>query len=205
MKKLLYAAGGLLVLALALQVRQVYAEKGLENPLYRVEKRDGLFEYRSYEGYLVAEVTIQGSRDQAANKGFTILANYIFGGNQSRQDPERSEKLAMTAPVTQLPTGQDEWRIRFMMPTKYTLESLPVAKDDRIRFFRAEPARFLALSFSGAWAEHELVVHKERLLTYARDRSLKVEGEPFYAFYNSPFVAPQLRRNEVLIKLAPSI
>lgn len=108
----------------------------------------------------------------------------------------------MTAPVTQLPVDEGAWKIRFMMPKKYTLENLPIAKDDRIRFFHTEPERYLAFNFSGAWKDGQLNQAKEKLLEYVRNSHLKVEGEPFYAFYKSPFVPPPLRRNEVLLKLS---
>ena len=202
MKKLLLLAGSLIGLALVLQVRQVYSEQALESPDYQVEKRDDRFEFRRYESYLVAEVTVSGPREKAANQGFSILAGYIFGSNQSRKTPAESEKIAMTAPVTQLPVDEGAWKIRFMMPKKYTLENLPIAKDDRIRFFHTEPERYLAFNFSGAWKDDQLNQAKEKLLEYVRNSQLKVEGEPFYAFYNSPFVPPPLRRNEVLLKLS---
>lgn len=202
MKKLLFLAGSVIGLALLLQVRQVYSEQGLESPDYKVEKRDGRFEFRRYESYLVAEVTVSGPREKAANQGFSILAGYIFGSNQSKQTPAESEKIAMTAPVTQLPVAEGAWKIRFMMPKKYTLDNLPSAKDERIRFFQTQPERYLSLDFSGAWKDDQLNKNKAKLLDYVRSAQVQVDGEPFYAFYNSPFVPPPLRRNEVLIKLS---
>lgn len=203
MKKLIFVAGALIALTLVLQVRQVYSEQSLESPDYKVEKKDGRVEYRRYESYLVAEVTVSGPREKAANQGFSILAGYIFGSNQSRQTPAESEKIAMTAPVTQMPAAEGAWKIRFMMPKKYNLENLPKAKDERIRFFRTQPERYLALDFSGAWKDDQLNQNKAKLLEYVRSAQVRVDGEPFYAFYNSPFVPPPLRRNEVLIKLSP--
>lgn len=203
MKKLIFVAGSIIALALVLQVRQVFSEQALESPDYTVEKQDGRFEYRRYQSYLVAEVTVSGPREKAANQGFSVLAGYIFGSNQSRQAPAESEKIAMTAPVTQLPAAEGAWKIRFMMPKKYTLENLPTAKDDRIRFFHTQPERYLALHFSGAWKDDQLNQNKAKLLEYVRNAQVQVEGEPFYAFYNSPFVPPPLRRNEVLVKLLP--
>ncbi len=203
MKRFLFVAASLVALALVLQARQVYSEQGLESPDYKVEKRDGPFEYRSYDSYLVAEVTVDGPREKAANQGFSILAGYIFGSNQSRQAPAEPEKIAMTAPVTQIPTAAGAWKIRFMMPKKYTLESLPAAKDERIRFFQTEPERYLAFRFSGAWNDAQLNQQKQKLLDYIRAGQVKVDGEPFFAFYNSPFVPPPMRRNEVFLKLKP--
>jgi hypothetical protein len=202
MKKIWWAAS-LIGLAVLLQVRQVYSEQALEGPDYRVEKRDGRFEYRQYESYLVAEVSVDGPREKAANQGFSILAGYIFGSNQSRQASGGSEKIAMTSPVTQIPEGDGVWKIRFMMPKKYTLESLPSAQDPRIRFFYTQPERYLVLRFSGAWKDEQLNTHRASLLEYIEKSGLQTDGQPYYAFYNSPFVPPPLRRNEVLVKLSP--
>ena len=48
----------------------------LEEPQYEVLTRDGDIEFRQYEPYIVAEVTV--SQD---NQAFRILAGYIFGDN----------------------------------------------------------------------------------------------------------------------------
>lgn len=199
----LWLLASLVGVAVLLQIRQVYSEQALEGPDYRVEKQDGRFEFRQYGSYLVAEVSLDGPREKAANQGFSILAGYIFGSNQSRQASGVSEKIAMTSPVTQMPEGDGVWKIRFMMPKKYTLESLPTAQDPRIRFFYTQPERYLVLRFSGAWNDEQLNTQRSSLQEYLEKTGLKTEGQPYYAFYNSPFVPPPLRRNEVLVKLSP--
>ena len=183
-------------------MRLVRAEQTLEQPPYEVEKRQGPYEWRSYEPYLVAEVTVPGERSEAANQGFQILAGYIFGGNRSRQAPQQSEKIAMTSPVTQEPQEQGVWKVRFMMPRKFSRETLPTAKDERIRFLTTSPERYLALRFSGGWDEKNLSRHRTQLQQYAADQKLAVSGPPIYAFYNAPFVPAALRRNEVMLRLS---
>ena len=190
-----------LLLATGWGVRYVMAESQLESPEYTVENRDGAFEFRSYPAYLVAEVSVSGARSQAANQGFEILAGYIFGANPPRQAPERAEKIAMTSPVTQIPESDGQWKVRFMMPRRFTLETLPTARDERIRFFYTKEERFVALRFSGDWSEANLVRHRSQLEQYATEHRLNSLGSPVYAFYNAPFVPPPLRRNEVLLKL----
>lgn len=50
----------------------------IEEPRYVVvEKRNG-YEIRDYAPYIVAEVEVSGSRDVGLNKGFRLLADYIF-------------------------------------------------------------------------------------------------------------------------------
>jgi len=98
----------------------------------------------------------------------------------------------MTSPVTQQSEAHDCWKIRFMMPKKFTLDTLPEAR----------PERYLALRFSGGWGEDNLGRHRRQLLDYVASHQLAVVGEPIYAFCNAPFVPAPLRRNEVLLRLA---
>ncbi len=116
--------------------------KGYESPRYSVIKKDGVIEVRHYETSLVAEVEVVGDRDKAINEGFMILAGYIFGNNLSKEkiamttlvsQSKANEKIAMTTPVVQS-GADDRWDIQFTMPSKYTLDTLPSAKDARIQF-----------------------------------------------------------------------
>ena len=201
MPKLAWSAVAALMLLVVFGVREVLAERSLEGPTYTLDKSDGAIEFRSYQPYLVAQVTVKGERSKAASQGFEILAGYIFGKNRSRQDPQQAEKIAMTSPVTQEPEGRGTWKVRFMMPATHTLETLPVAEDSRISFLNNPAERYLVLRFSGGWSEDNLSQHRGLLQQYAASHHLEVSGEPFYAFYNAPFVPPPLRRNEVLLRL----
>ena len=64
--------------------------------------------------------------EAARNEGFRRLARYIFGANHARQ------KIAMTAPVAQRREGDGGWVIRFFMPAKWTLDTLPGPDDERV-------------------------------------------------------------------------
>lgn len=177
---------------------------GYETPAYTVEETDGAVEIRSYPAHIAAEVAVTGSRDDAINAGFRLLAAYIFGGNESSakvamttpvtQAP--SEKIAMTTPVTQ--TGSDQgWTVRFMMPASYTLDTLPKPKDARIRFVTTDPVRMLVLRFSGLPRTAALERRTEELRDWAKANGLTLEGAPQFMFYDSPFRMPWARRNEV--------
>jgi hypothetical protein len=202
MKLTKWAAAALVVLA-GFGIQRAMAESNLETPSYSLVKADNAFEIRSYDPYVVAEVTVAGDRAQASSKGFEILAGYIFGANRSRQKADQPEKMPMTSPVTQEPEANGEWKIRFVMPKSHTLETLPIAKDTRIKFFQTEKQTYLALRFSGGWGNENLEQHRTQLIEYAKSKAFKTIGEPLYAFYNAPFVPSPLRRNEVLIRVSP--
>lgn len=182
--------------------------KSTETPAYQVEKTFGDAELRVYAPRIVAEVTVTGSRSGAINDGFRVLAGYIFGGNTG------SAKVAMTAPVTQMPAEKiamtspvtqsavdGAWVVQFTMPSEYTLDSLPKPKDANIRFVPQPSDRQLVLQFSGL-AGTELLAKKEtELRAIAAASGLELAAGPMYNFYDAPFTLPWNRRNEVAFLL----
>ena len=100
----------------------------VERARYKTVERKRNFEIRDYTPMIVAETEVLGDREEAIQRGFRTLADYIFGNNtESRliamraavtQQP-RGEKIAMTAPVTQQ-AENGGWTVRFVMPARYT-------------------------------------------------------------------------------------
>lgn len=180
-------------------------ERNTEQPKYQVVQEDGPFEVRQYPSMLVAEAITMGLRDEALNRGFRDLANYIFaksrGGEKiSMTAPviQDREKISMTAPVVQDHAEAGGWRTRFIMPARYTRATLPpppqgVTIDET-------PARRLAvLRFNGRADDAVIARRESELRQWMSTRNLEASGPPEYAFYNSPFIPSFLRRNEILI------
>jgi hypothetical protein len=113
---------------------------------------------------------------------------------------EVSEKIAMTAPVTQDGSG-DAWNVRFVMPGAYTLETLPRPKNQDVRLIATPARRVVVIRFSGFNTDKNINAHREQLLSYVADHHLSVLGPPTTAFYNPPWTLPFLRRNEVMLEL----
>ena len=96
----------------------------IEEAPYTVVKTSGIFEIRDYEPHILAETLIDGTLEDAGNKAFRRLFNYISGANRSRssiamtapvsQEPS-GEKISMTAPVSQQALA-GKWAVSFMMP-----------------------------------------------------------------------------------------
>ena len=65
----------------------------IETPEYRLILREGKFELRKYDSFLIAKTTVENDYKEATVTGFRRIANYIFGGNSEGMS------IAMTAPV----------------------------------------------------------------------------------------------------------
>ena len=109
----------------------------------------------------------------------------------------------MTAPVVQTPHGKnkDTFVISFVMPSKYTLETLPVPEDERIRVRRVNKRLLAARTYSGTWSEERYKKNEAALLEAIEAAGFTAVGKPIFARYNSPFTLWFLRRNEVLIEV----
>jgi effector-binding domain-containing protein len=104
----------------------------------------------------------------------------------------------MTAPVTQ-EQKDDQWRITFLMPAEYTLDTLPEPIDERVKLSE-EPGRLMAaVRYSGTWSQEGYEKNKAMLLEFIQRRGLTIAGEAVWARYDPPFMPWFLRRNEVLI------
>lgn len=179
-----------------------------EQPRYTIVESQQAIELRDYAPMIVAETEVAGSREAAINAGFRILADYIFGNNQAAQRvpmtapvfQQTSEKIPMTAPVMQQ-ARQGAWRVRFVMPSRFTLETLPKPNSPAVTV-REEPGRRLAvIRFSGRPVADQLKEQTGELMAFIESRSLHAAGEPVYAFYDPPWTLPFLRRNEVMVEI----
>jgi hypothetical protein len=181
----------------------------VEHPKYKVSDRSGDIEIRDYAPMIVAEAEVKCERREAIRKGFRIIADYIFGNNTAAQKvpmtapvtQQGSEKIAMTAPVTRQ-GGGDTWRVRFIMPSRYTMETLPKPNNPAIELKEIPERRFVVIRFSGMAGEESLERHNKELDDFLSAKGLIPLSRPTYAFYNPPWTLPFLRRNEVLIEIA---
>jgi hypothetical protein len=174
-----------------------------ESPDYRVLRTIGRAEIREYEPYLAAETVVEGSIESAGNRGFRTLAGFIFGRNTTTdQDGSTGSatKIAMTTPVTQQPTG-DRYRIQFMMPSRYTRESLPEPTDPSVEIRLVDAGTVAAIRYSGRWSATSYEHHLQALRDAIDDGGLEAVGEPVWARYDPPWKPWFLRRNEILIQV----
>ncbi len=207
-KKIFWIIIGVIVIAATLWGPIV---SNVEQPKYTVAEKHGSIEIREYGPMIVAEVEVSGERETAIQKGFRMIADYIFGNNISAQkvamtEPviqQPSEKIAMTAPVTQQVEG-NQWKVRFVMPASYTMKTLPKPKNEAVNLKEIGNVRFAAIRFSGMGNEENLKKRTRELEQFLKEHQLKAISKPTYAFFNPPWTLPFLRRNEVMIEIAGS-
>ena len=186
-----------------------------EEPVFTSNLKEGAFEVRSYPALVAAQVSVTGTQDEASSAGFKLLAGYIFGGNTRRQSiamtapvvqsQSSSQTIAMTAPVIQTATqgGTEGWTVRFIMPSEFTLDTLPTPNDPKVELRQLPPARYAVVMFSGLANEDDVVTKTAELNTFMAKNNLQASGPPELARYNPPWTLWFMRRNEVQIPFAP--
>ena len=208
-----YKLGLYSVLALSLAVGANFLIKNgafgkYEEPSYRVLDEFADFEVREYNKRIVAEVEVAGPKEEALNTAFKILAGYIFGKNVSQKEismtapvaqSKESEKIKMTTPVA-AESFEGKWKVKFFMPKKYSLDSLPKPVDESISLKELDSQLYAVKRFSGSASKDRFEEKASSLVTeLEKSSSYEISGSSIDAYYNPPFTPPFLKRNEVMI------
>ena len=209
MKKKIFVATILLLSVLALGAAMIGPiMSNVEVPAYKILKKEQNIEIRQYPPLIIAEVKTAGSRQASINDGFRILADFIFGNNEGEKQlsmngpitQQEGIKIAMTAPVQQEKTDA-EWATSFIMPSKFSIDTIPNPINDRIKIIQIPSKRYAVITFAGRSTEENLTKHTNELEKYMNGSSYSKVGNAKYAFYNPPWTLPFLRRNEVQFEL----
>ena len=162
-----------------------------EQQKYKVVKKFTDFEIRDYEPCLIAEVSVDGSMNQAGSYGFRPLFNYISQNN-----------ISMTAPVIQIPVKNDQWKISFVMPSGSDISSLPISKNSDVEIKQIPQGFYACLKFSGNYSETKLEKNLNLLRRALVSESIKEIGNENNwrsARFDPPFKPSFLKRNEIQI------
>lgn len=177
-------------------------------PKFNIIIEDSEFQIREYPKIIFASVFVNGGYNYALNRGFSILADYIFGNNKKRSSIEmtvpvvqqESERMEMTVPVTQVKKN-DGYKISFVMPEEYSLETLPEPMTDRITFEELRNVRYGIVRFTGFISDGKIKKKRELLKNFLKKNNIENTETYFVARYDNPFSIPFLRRNELFILL----
>ena len=185
----------------------------IEEPKFTLLEKDNAFELRAYAPKIIAEVVVDGNMREASSKGFRLIADFIFGNNTVQSG--KSEKISMTAPVSVEPQSEKismtspvgvqhaskGWKVYFVMPSQYTLETLPKPKSPLVSIKQISSQKFAVIRFSGLVDEEKMEKKVTELKKWTDNKKLKVLGNPELARYNPPWTLPFLRRNEVMLEV----
>ena len=187
----------------------------IEEPKYTVIEKNETFEIREYDPYMVAQTQVTGKFDEMGSKAFKILFKYISGENQQRSKIKMTapviqenaeqvgQKIQMTAPVIQeIDTNNAKSAtISFVMPQNFTLDTLPLPLDKRIKLVEIPAKTVAVLEYSGGWGEDKYKQHEAILLKALDNSEIKIIGKTYFARYNSPFALWFMRRNEIMVEI----
>ena len=163
-----------------------------ESPAYTVVQKDGPFEIRDYPELTLVSTPMQ---KRGADGSFMKLFHFIQGRN------DRSEKISMTTPV--LMTGTEAGTMSFVIPKEVAQRGAPAPSNPDLTASTKPAGRYAAYRFSGSSKPAPSEAAALKLQAWTAAQQLAVEGTPVFAYYNSPWTPGFLRRNEVLIRLAP--
>ncbi len=213
MKTMFYVIGGIVGLLVVWALGSYLAVRNLEEPSYTVtEKKDG-YELRQYDPYIVAETVVSASEyNRDISNGFRAVAGYIFGDNTTKekismttpvleQPGDRSEKIAMTVPVLEGSSDSATRTVAFVLPSNYTLDTLPTPNNEAVKLRAVDGRKVAALRFTWYGTPARVASKKAWLLEQLEQDGFTVVGEPQAAFYNPPLSMPLVLRNEILIEV----
>ena len=129
---------------------------------------------------------------------------------------ESSQKIAMTAPVTMEPLtdegqasqtapalpGSQRWRVHFVMPSRYTLGTLPKPNNPAVQLREVPAKTWAVLRYSGFNTQASIQRRTDELVAWLAAQKIQTTGSPQLARYNPPWTLPMFRRNEIMQEIS---
>lgn len=184
------------------------AQAKVEELSYQVIEKQENFEVREYDSFIKATVTFE-NKDDYRSKGFRTLFKYISGDNTANREidmtapviiEEAGTDIPMTAPVI---LNEDEknsqYSMSFVMPASFTMQTLPLPNDKRIKIEFVEKSFKAAVRFSGYMWDYKVKKYTAKLLDWVKTTKFQAISKPVKAGYNAPQTLPFWRRNEILV------
>ncbi len=192
------------LLALTLAAMPLLSQ-AVEEPDYEVIRTFDNVELRQYAPYVVAEVVLDASAEDAGSQAFPVLAGYIFGKNKGKKKLDMTApvtqtaapvRMDMTAPVTQAAVAGGT-QVQFVLPKGVTLATAPEPIDPRVQLRVMPAATWAVIRYSGTWSQSNYLEHLGELRASLAAAGVAPQGEPVLARYNAPFTPWFMRRNEI--------
>ena len=193
MKILIFVFGIILIGFIVVQLFALNSQRNIETYEYVVNKKYDTFELRSYEATLFTSVKLSTKGyNNSSSRGFSILAEYIFGGN------EKNQKISMTSPVTM--SLEDSMTMMFMVPKKLKKEMLPKPNQSLIEFIEEPAKNVAAITFTGWANDKKIEKFKQELKSALNSKGISYSDRFYFLGYNAPYEFFN-RKNEVIVEL----
>ncbi len=126
------------------------------------------------------------------------------------QSNTSSEKIGMTAPVTVVPRAVElssmksanRWLVSFVMPSKFTLATLPLPNDTAIKIREIPATTMAVLRYSWLNGIDRVQEKTEELSLWLDANHFTTLGPAQLARYDPPWTLPMLRRNEIMFEVS---
>ncbi len=144
------------------------------------------FEIRKYNSMVLAEY------DDANNQEFSVLADFIFGGNKEKQ------QIQMTAPV--ITTMQANPAMSFVMPIGITNDNCPEPNNSKILITETNPRIAASISFSGYPKRNICESMKQELIELLTSLHIEHENDFELHVFDPPYKTIN-RKNEIIVSI----
>jgi hypothetical protein len=193
MKIILSIFGIILILFVISQLFFLNSQRNIETYAFTIIDSYETIEIRQYEASLFTSVQMPSNNyRKTSSKGFSVLAGYIFGGN------DKEEKIAMTSPVAM--SLKDSTTMLFLVPKKYTRDNLPVPNDSSIEFKDVPEKKVAAISFGGWANDSKIASFKKKLIDVLNSKGIRYTDNFYFLGYNAPMEVFN-RKNEIIVEL----
>ena len=174
---------------------RAYSEKNIYTPQYQTISKNKSIYIRDYDQFSIITTTKNSPYKRATYSGFRTLANYIFGNNID------NIKIPMTSPViTTLPDTKDV-EISFIIDKSFGINNMPKPNTNDIDFKSIKLGRVAVIQF-GFWATPKRISNmKNKLISFLNDNSIDYSSDFLVAQYNSPWILPPFRKNEIIVSI----
>ena len=172
-----------------------YSEHNIYTPNYELLYQSMNVEIRKYDSLKIMTVTEKLPYKEATYSGFRKLASYIFGNNAD------GKKFSMTAPVITSEYGEGLVNVSFVIQNHYVLNEMPKPNSKEIYFHELNLNKVAAIRF-GFWATSSKIQSMQvKLESYLKANSLDYMPIFYVAQYNSPWILPPFRKNEIMVSI----
>ena len=193
MKIILIIFSIIVILFVITQLFFLNSQRNIETYSFKVIDTYETIEIRQYEASLFTSIQMPSNNyRKTSSKGFSVLAGYIFGGN------DKEEKIAMTSPVAM--SLKDSTTMLFLVPKKYTRDNLPVPNDSSIEFKDVPEKKVAAISFGGWANDSKIASFKKKLIDVLNSKGIKYTDNFYFLGYNAPMEVFN-RKNEIIVEL----